>query len=98
MDCVISKEGLLEMETIYRVIGVKLHGDYVKLLLSPNIIQEEITVTKAFVNLNSFFDKIKTDASDKPDIIRIPYDEYQRNQYTLNDIIQVVVKPKIGGE
>ena len=81
------------MKTTYRVIGVKIDGKEMKLVLQRNIIKEKLSATRAIGDLGGFMDQMKMDANatNNPDHIHISTKDYDEMQMALGDLITLEV-------
>ena len=81
------------MKITYRLVGLKLSGDEMKLVLQRDIIKEKISATKAIGNLGGFMEQMKMDASkaNNPDNIHVPLREFNEMNIMLGDLITLEV-------
>lgn len=82
------------MDMICKVIGIKVVGSRVKLLINPvDVEDKEFSAMKAVKNINSFIDNMKSQAVEakNPDCLSITIDEYKKRRYSLGDTITVSI-------
>ena len=81
------------MKITYRLIGIGMAGDEMKLVLQRDIIKEKISATKAIGNLGGFMEQMKMDAgrANNPDNIHVPLTEFNEMNMVLGDLITLEV-------
>lgn len=81
------------MDNLYTIIGKKIIGDNIQLMLVSMKPSEEVNTTKILKNLSGFMDSMKTDAvrSRNPDSITISKSEYAKGTYELGSDISISI-------
>lgn len=81
------------MDSLYKIIGKKLVGDGIKLILIPMQPSKEFSTTKIMSNLSGFMNDMKADAtrSRNPDSITITQNEYMKGKYELGSAISISI-------
>jgi len=80
---------------MYTISGLKREGDDVRLVLMDNGVMEKKGLMGSLSNLQQLQQQMtySTMKIQNPDQIRIPYDEWKRHQYNIEDIITIEVNP-----
>ena len=85
------------MNQRYVIVGTNRLGDYVRLSLKrEDIVKEKKQIDVMSVlsgGLGDIQQNIQVDAvmSQQPDLITISFEEWERNEYKINDIIEVKI-------
>lgn len=83
------------MLKMYTITGLKREGDDVRLVLMDNGVMEKKGLMSSLSNLQQLQKEMtfNTQKIQNPDQIRIPYDEWKRQKYSIEDIITIEVTP-----
>jgi hypothetical protein len=81
------------MDSLYKIVGKKLVGNGVKLIITQMDFAKNFDTTKILRNLGGFMEEMKSDAvkSRDPDSITITREEYDKGGYELGNTISVSI-------
>jgi len=85
------------MKKMYTIKGTTRIGDKVRLFLaSEEVVQEKPSLTGMLGNPMGLMEKMKQDAilHQQPDTITIDYEEWEKYQYKINDVVWIDVNPE----
>lgn len=85
------------MIKLYTITGLKREGDDVRLVLMDNGVTEKNGLLSGLSNLQRLQEQMtfSTQKIQNPDQIRIPYDEWKRHMYNIEDIITIEIKSEV---
>jgi len=81
------------MDNLYKIIGKRIVGTGVKLILTPIEMKNEPDTNKILRNLGGFMENMKADAikSRNPDSLTITEAEYNKGTYELGSVITISI-------
>ena len=81
------------MDSLYKIIGKKIVGNGIKLILTPMDFTKGFDTTKILRNLGGFMEEMKADASKShdPDSITITQEEHDKGGYELGSSISISI-------
>ena len=86
------------MKTRCIIKGTNRVGDKVRLILSPDdAVQEKPNIMSGIMgNPQGMMDKMQQDAllKSQPDTVTISFEEWQKHQYKIDDVIWLEVSPE----
>jgi len=85
------------MNILYKVKSVQRLGENVRLVLQKEdaIKKEQPGKLEMLSNVFGIVEQMKQDAilSQQPDIVTIPYEEWKKHKYQIDDLIVISVEP-----
>jgi len=81
------------MDSLYKIIGKKIVGNGIKLILTQMDYAKNFETTKILRNLGGFMEEMKADAvkSRDPDSITITQEEHDKGGYELGNTISISI-------